>query len=138
MVECPWCEYKKQPCSTAERRTCDFRSLTMDRAAILDRIREESKVIHRVMEKKSSASEKEIFQAMDKISGVLIMVRVLREKFEMKDYQIRHLCNLPEISWAERMQLVLKLKTMQKSMQKTRGQKHSVVQAVQKKKGKRE
>jgi hypothetical protein len=115
---CPWCSYRHAPCTDEERKKCDFKTLKMDRDAIVERVKKESRVVQRVVakvKKNGSTDDREVFEAMDRLSGILIMIRVLKERFGMVECEIRKEANLPELSWAEKLQLILKLKSMQKA-----------------------
>ena len=121
--ECKWCVYNGGACKESERvrKACDFRTLPFEKDAIIARMREEKEFLARVVKEKSSATEDDLRIAMDKAAGMVIMSKVLMEKFGVKKEELQRELGSKELSWSERMKLALAVKMMQKKERQNDG-----------------
>lgn len=84
MEDCPWCGYTNHMCEGDA--TCDFRTLHVEKEAILQRMREEYPkfdVARRAAERERGKVEQmqQLQVAMDKLFGLQTMAKMLDERF---------------------------------------------------------
>lgn len=120
---CPWCAYKfleVHKCLTGEQvRTCDFRSLKMEKQAILERSKKEAKIIMGARSKLRSVSssqemEQVLRDVLDRAEGLKVMIRVLMEKFGMDEKDIKEHIGYKEPSVMERASIAVQTKLMER------------------------
>lgn len=110
---CGWCKYNDHRCTSEDVvATCDFRTLALTKEAVVARIKQEKEFLDSLKQEK--ATEEVAMRAVDILSGINIMVKYLEEEHHMKADEIMKDIGMPEMSWASKMKLVMKMKALQK------------------------
>lgn len=125
---CDWQEFNKYGC---DPKDCDFKSLPLEKKAILERIKQEKISINAIKEEIIAAqksnlplvSDKKISDMADKIKGIEIMTEALREKFSMSVDEIKEGVGVKELSLSERIALKINLRKILMAKKKKRGKK---------------
>jgi len=111
---CGWCKYNDYRCTSNDVvATCDFRTLALNKEAVVTRIKEEKKFLDSL--KANKTDEEVAMRAVDILSGISIMVKYLEEEHNMNSEEIMKDIGVPEMSWAAKMKLVMKMKAMKKT-----------------------
>jgi hypothetical protein len=117
MKDCPWCEYNPK-CD--RDKTCDFRSLKMQKKDILERIKFEKTFVDKAKEtllkdrQHMKIAQKDIAELMDKLAGISIMTKVLQEKFKMTEEQVREECGFKALSLLQKARLAMIMQSMRR------------------------
>ena len=123
--KCEWCKYNENRCTTDEIvKSCDFKSLKMDKDAILTRAKEEYAIISKLkddlkLEKDNKKVEVMAMDASDRLGGVTIMMRVLDEKFGMDRAEIMKQIGMQKVSMMDSLKLGTKLAFFKNQIAKT-------------------
>lgn len=113
-MKCPWCIELKNENKCDENPDCDFRSLPMEKEAILERLKKEyvvyAEIKDRAMKETTKAGQEQVLRAcIDKLYGMNRMGQVLERKFGMTKKQIQEEVGIKDISFNERAKMMLKL-----------------------------
>jgi hypothetical protein len=111
---CSWCKYRQTACDVEDAVSCDFKSLDFEKEAILKRIRDEMVDVMEKQKHIDTMSHKDIFEMMDKVTGVSIMIKVLKEEFKMTDDEIKSKAKIPALSLVAKVKLLAKIKMMER------------------------
>jgi hypothetical protein len=107
------------------QHACDFKTLPMEKEAIVDRVKEELekiKVLKSRGEKAVAVEEVETLmrEVYDRMEGVKIMVMTLKDDFNMDSKEMMQAFELKGMSVFDSIRLAMKVK----HMEKVRGVKH--------------
>jgi hypothetical protein len=91
-MPCDWCSYRAGG-KCHDEADCDFKSLKMDKAAIIERIKQEVGVIEDLRKKVNLLSIQDAqvayFNVIDTAKGIDIMAKVLEERFGMSEDEVK-------------------------------------------------
>jgi hypothetical protein len=111
---CGWCKYNEHRCTSEDVvATCDFRTLAQNKKSVLARINQEKEFLDKL--KSEKMTEATAIKAVDILAGINIMIKYLEEEHGMKKETIMKKAGFPELNWAEKMKLIMKMKAMEKS-----------------------
>lgn len=122
-VRCPWCVYNRFRCGDDEEKTCDFKSLPMEKGLILQRLKKEVGWLNEVRSQIAKGNmdgpdvESLLREASDKNQGVQIMFGVLEEKFGMSRKEILSSVGMQEASMMDKIRLSVKLGVLKAARQ---------------------
>ena len=114
-VICPWCEYNIHGC---QPKDCDFKSLRMEKKAILERMQQELDAINKakrllVSNRFAGDPKMVVLDIVDKLKGLDIMFKVLWKKFGMGEAEVKsHLTEVEKFSVADRLKLAIRFKSV--------------------------
>ena len=112
---CVWCKHNEYRCrSNSVEATCDFRTLPLQKEAILHRMKKEKELLDKMKRNIDKADVAVLRDLFDKAAGLAIMKSVLISELHMTDEEVRKAVGLKDDRWAEKMKLLLKVKHMQK------------------------
>ena len=113
-VVCPWCVYNSHGCPVDQ---CDFRTLPMEKDAILKRMGQELNIINSnkraLVSGKVADPKNAVVGILDRVKGLDIMFNVLWKKFGMSEAEVK--AQLPEVekfSAADRLKLAIRYKSL--------------------------
>ena len=121
MSKCPWCDIASKNNVTCNPDDCDFRYLSTERSAILDRIQRESDNIsmmkNDILRDKLPREDirRKITSILDKAKGIEVMMAALKEYYDMSEKDVKAMVQIDKLSMVEN------LKFARKAMEATRG-----------------
>ena len=117
-VRCPWCAYNRFRCADEDEKVCDFKSLPMEKEAIVRRLKMEMEGIADMRKElvrgtvDDDAKQLMFREASDRAEGIQIMTGVLEEKFGVSKKQLLKELDVHDLSFTEKVRLSVKLATL--------------------------